>query len=77
MDVPAGSTVVVTVDRDLCMSSGRCVANVPMVFAFDDENVARVRDDAATLTFDDAADASAGCPAGAIGVEVDGVPVDV
>ena len=33
---------IVEVNKDLCISSGRCVANLPTVFMFDDEQLAVV-----------------------------------
>jgi ferredoxin len=33
---------IVEVIKDLCISSGRCVANLPTVFMFDDEQLAIV-----------------------------------
>lgn len=77
MEVPAGGVVTLSVDGDICMSSGRCVANAPQNFGFDDDHVAQVKADGPQLSFDDAADLAAGCPAGAILVAVDGVQVDV
>ncbi len=34
----------VEVDQDLCISSGRCVSDMPSVFAFDDDQLATVVD---------------------------------
>lgn len=34
----------VEVDQDLCISSGKCVSDLPTVFAFDDDQLATVID---------------------------------
>lgn len=65
------------VDPDLCMSSGRCVADLPELFRFDDEEIAEVVPDA-DLPTDSAVLVAAvrNCPAGAIHLQTDGVEVE-
>ena len=50
----------VSVDTDECMSSGKCVADFGDVFAFDDDELAVVPDDAELLR------AARNCPSRAI-----------
>ena len=60
----------VTVDRDLCIGVGNCVAFAPTVFKLDEENKAVVLDPASV---DDATllEAAESCPESAIIVEDD------
>lgn len=56
----------VTVDKDVCISSGKCVADAPGVFRFDDDEIAEAiseRPDVADAVLLDLARA---CPSGAI-----------
>ena len=65
------------IDSDICMSSGRCVADLPAVFRFDEEEIAEVVPDA-----DLPADvglllaAVRNCPAGAIHLQANGAEVE-
>ena len=56
----------VSVDRDSCISSGNCVADSPTGFAFDDDDIAVVKDGAAELPDDRLLRVARSCPAGAI-----------
>jgi ferredoxin len=62
----------VRVDRELCMSSGRCVSDVPEAFAFDDEELATVLPGAAVVELRRLLAAAQGCPSQAISVEAAG-----
>lgn len=59
------------------MSSGRCVADLPAVFRFDDEEIAEVVPDAA-LPADHAVLLAAvrNCPAGAIHLQSGGIEME-
>lgn len=68
----------VRVDKDLCISSGKCVADFPGAFRFDDDEIAEVADGAATLEDDEMVAAARNCPSGAITVvDAEGAEVDV
>jgi ferredoxin len=70
--------VRVRVDRNGCMSSGRCIAAAPEVFAFDADRLARAVEGETALALDDALAIARGCPALAIEVlGEDGEPVDL
>lgn len=60
----------VRVDRDLCISLGNCVAIAPTVFAFDDENKAKVLDPS-SVDDNTLLEAAESCPVNAIIVEDD------
>lgn len=55
-----------TVDKDLCMSSGLCIADYPAAFRFDDDELAETTTEAANLTQPDLKTAARNCPAEAI-----------
>ena len=57
----------VEIDQDECMSSGRCVADYPAAFAFDDE-MAIVLPTAGNLTDQQRLRAARNCPSRAIQV---------
>ncbi len=59
----------VTVDRELCMSSGRCLADIPEAFAFDDDELAFGLPGAASVGLDRLRAAARMCPGQAITVE--------
>lgn len=67
----------VEIDQDACVSSGKCVASMGALFAFDDQELATLRpaaevpDDAALLRV------ARQCPSGAIRLSLDGVPVEL
>lgn len=60
--------VAVRVDKDLCMSSGRCVAEAPEVFAFDDEELSEPVAPVVDGSLADLQAVAVGCPAAAIEV---------
>ncbi len=74
------------IDSDICMSSGRCVADLLAVFRFDEDEIAELVP-AANVQGDLPADLPAdrnllvaavrNCPAGAIHLEEDGAEVEV
>lgn len=57
-----------TVDADVCLSSGRCVADAPQRFRFDDAEIAEVVPDAPAAPDEILLDLARGCPSGAIRV---------
>lgn len=57
-----------TVDGEVCISSGRCVAERPDVFRFDDEEVAEVIPGAAPPPDQEQLDLARACPSGALQV---------
>jgi ferredoxin len=61
----SGVRPLITVDRQLCMGSGVCVAFAPATFAHDDDTKAVVVDPAGDPMTDIKA-AAEGCPTGAI-----------
>jgi ferredoxin len=67
----------VEIDQDACVSSGKCVASMGDLFAFDGQELATVREGAAVP--DDAAllRVARQCPSGAIRLRLDGVDVDL
>ena len=56
----------VTVDQDECMSVGRCVADFPAGFGFDDEELATVLPTVGELTDQQILRAARNCPSRAI-----------
>ncbi len=58
----------VEIDQDECMSSGRCVADFPETFGFDDDELAVVRPEAAGLDDRQLLRAARNCPSRAIAV---------
>ncbi len=68
----------VRVDRDDCISSGKCVADNPGAFGFDDDDLAVVLPGAASLSDERLIRAARTCPSGAIRLFDDaGEEVDV
>lgn len=65
------------VDKDLCMSSGKCVADAPGVFSFDDDELSEVTGHPASLDDARLVEIARTCPAGAISLFRDGVEVPV
>ncbi len=67
----------VEVDKTLCMSAGKCVADYPSAFAFDPEELAETLPGVAELSDAERLAAARGCPQDAIrvrdeaGAEVD------
>lgn len=67
----------VSIDTDECMSSGKCVADFADVFAFDDDELAVVRDDAVLPSDAELLRAARNCPSRAIRLHDEaGVAVD-
>ncbi|WP_419918193.1 ferredoxin [Candidatus Poriferisocius sp.] len=58
----------VEIDRDECMSSGRCVADHPTAFGFDDEELAVVLPEVSDLPDQQILRAARNCPSRAISV---------
>jgi ferredoxin len=58
----------VSVDKDVCISSGKCVADYPQAFRFDDDEIAETTSDADTLADDAMITAARNCPSGAVQV---------
>lgn len=61
-------TYQVEVDKDLCMSSGRCVADHPQAFRFDDDELAETTDTIDQVADDALLEAARECPSEAIQV---------
>jgi ferredoxin len=72
-------TYRISVDRDVCMSSGKCVADAPDVFRFDDDEIAEIVPGATQPSDERILDLARACPAGALVVtDVDsGEEIDV
>jgi ferredoxin len=56
----------VRVDKDLCMSSGRCVADHPRAFRFDDDEIAETTETVNEVADEALLEAARDCPAEAI-----------
>jgi ferredoxin len=68
----------VSIDRDVCISSGNCVADSPNAFDFDDGDIAVVKDGAGELPDDRLLRVARNCPSGAIILrDADGKEVDL
>lgn len=63
----------VTVDAELCISSGKCVADEPTGFVFDDEEIATVTPEAGGLPKQRLLALARGCPSGALTVRTQGL----
>ena len=71
-------TLRVRIDQELCISSGKCVADEPEAFAFDDEELSVVQPGAARLSDARLRRAARLCPGQAIILfDEAGQPVDV
>lgn len=57
-----------SVDSEVCISSGKCVADAPQVFRFDEEDVAELVPDAPRLADATQLDLARACPSGALRV---------
>jgi ferredoxin len=67
----------VEVDQDECMSSGKCVANHPDTFDFDDDELVVLTSDAPAASDEVKLHAARNCPSGAITLfDNAGDPVD-
>ena len=62
----------VSVDKDVCISSGKCVADAPSAFTFDDDEVAQPTPGATALPASKLLDIARNCPSGAIQLVDDG-----
>jgi ferredoxin len=62
-----GNPFRITVDQDICIGSGTCVASAPLVFRIDDSGRARVIDQS-QLSLELASEIASDCPSEAIGV---------
>lgn len=68
----------VSVDKDVCMSAGLCVAYHPEAFQFDAHELSEPTADADRVADDALLDAARNCPTGAIIVrDADGTPVEL
>ncbi len=56
----------IVVDRDVCMSSGKCVADAPDLFRFDDEEIAELRPEAPPVPDERLLGLARACPSGAL-----------
>ncbi len=66
----------VEVNTDDCMSSGKCVADHPGTFAFDDDELATLRPDGAPLSDEQLLRVARNCPSRAIVLfDADGMEV--
>lgn len=59
-------TYRVEVDKDLCISAGKCIDAYPGAFRFDDDELAETIPGLAELSEDDKKAAARACPSGAI-----------
>jgi ferredoxin len=65
----------IKVDVDDCMSSGKCVADYPAAFAFDEDELATIKD-SSQLSDDDFIRIARNCPSRALIVfDADGVEI--
>ena len=56
----------ITVDHDACMSSGKCVADAPDLFRFDDDEIAEPVPGAAVPSDNRIVDLARNCPSEAL-----------
>ena len=56
----------IEINTDDCMSSGKCVADYPDAFDFDDDELAVLRDSATSLTDEQMTRAARNCPSRAL-----------
>lgn len=61
-----GMELTVEVNQDFCISSGKCVADEPTVFRFDDDEVAEPTGTTAGVDRDRLVEVVQNCPSGAI-----------
>ncbi|GAA4530641.1 MULTISPECIES: ferredoxin [Nonomuraea] len=61
-------TYRIQLDRDVCISSGRCVAEAPESFRFDDDEIVALVPGGPRLTDEQIFDLARDCPSGAIRV---------
>lgn len=60
--------LTVSIDKDVCISSGRCVADAPTAFRFDDDELAEPISEHPPLSDAALLDIARYCPSGAITV---------
>lgn len=60
--------VRIEIDKDECLSAGKCVADHPEAFGFDDDELAELLPGAAALDEDTILRAARRCPSGALHV---------
>lgn len=58
----------IEVDSDVCISSGKCVADAPGLFRFDDDEIAEVIPDGEQLPDEKLVALARACPSGALRV---------
>jgi ferredoxin len=63
-----GARLRIVIDKDECLSAGKCVADHPEAFGFDDDELAEVLPGAAALDDDTLLRAARRCPSGALRV---------
>ncbi|MCW0214416.1 MAG: ferredoxin [Pseudonocardia sp.] len=59
-------TYRISVDPEVCISSGKCVADAPDLFRFDDEDIAELVPDAAQPSDTAQLELARTCPSGAL-----------
>ncbi|MFI0480793.1 ferredoxin [Actinomadura sp. 9N215] len=70
--------IAIDIDKDVCMSSGRCVLDEPGAFRFDADTLAEpIPGAAGALPEDRARDVARACPSGAVRLYRDGREVPV
>jgi ferredoxin len=67
----------VTVDRDECVSAGKCVASVPGYFVFDDDELAMIDPDGTKPDDDTLLRVARACPSMAIRLHQDGQEIEL
>ena len=68
----------VSVDKDVCISSGMCVADAPSAFRFDDDELAEPVAPSPDLADERLLEIARNCPSGAIAVaDESGAALDV
>jgi ferredoxin len=67
----------IVLDPDVCISSGKCVADAPQLFRFDDDEIAELVPGAPAPPDDVAVEIARGCPSGAIRVLDGDAEIDV
>lgn len=70
-------TLSVDVDKEICMSSGKCVAEEPALFRFDDEELAEVDPDGPDVSDERLIGIARDCPSGAISLRDGGEHADL
>jgi ferredoxin len=68
----------VSIDKDVCISSGKCVADAPTAFRFDEDELAEPVSEHPPLADATLLEVARNCPSGAITVHDDqGEPLDL